>query len=339
MEHPPLIDLSAFGDTRGVENNEKEEASTSLRNACRDIGFFYVKSDTVNNNTTDDVIKTIKEFFDLPDDVKSSANASNSPLFRGYQGVTSPSHSCAPDNKHNIMDLKESFSIGATGNASAMHGENQWPSKCPLSIKKKLEAHWNTMMKLTMQVVRCLALSLGLDEDFFLIEMNDPIAQMVCFRYPPSTSSKNISNGDSTTTGCSAHTDCGFLTLLIQEKNTAPLQVKNINNVWVDVPQVEGYVLCNLGGMAERWSNQYYRSSWHRVNVNTSNNARHSIPFFCNLNYSAVVDPAESVCKGQLKCSVGEPKFPSVLAGDYICEKLNLMYMCKNDSEQNVNNN
>ena len=82
--------------------------------------------------------------------------------------------------------------------------------------------------------------------------------------------------------------------------------------------------------MAERWSNKFYRSSWHRV-ANNGSKARHSLPFFCNLNYGAVVDPSRSVCQGKLKDSVGEPKFKPILAGEYICEKLNLMYLQKED--------
>ena len=336
MDHLPLIDLSPFEDNNFDDNNKKENAVISLRNACRDIGFFYVTTDALKHNPMKDVITTVKEFFDLPDEIKETANAINSTLFRGYQGVTSPSHSCAPKNKHEIMDIKESFAIGATGNASPMHGDNQWPPKCPRLIKEKLQSHWKEMMELTMQVIRCLALSLGLEEEFFVTEMTDPTAQMVCLRYPPTPPATTIRGNQSmiTTTGCSAHTDCGFLTLLIQEQDTDPLQVKNRNGDWVDAPQIDGYVLCNLGDMAERWSNQYYRSSWHRVNVNTTSKARHSVPFFCNLNYGAVVDPSQSVCKGKLKSIVGETKYPSILAGDYICEKLNLMYKAKDNSEQ-----
>ena len=81
--------------------------------------------------------------------------------------------------------------------------------------------------------------------------------------------------------------------------------------------------------MAERWSNDYYKSTWHRVNNNTGK-LRHSIPFFCNLDYYAKVDPKSSVCdiskKKHLigKCSTKYNE--SIFAGDYICSKLGLMY-------------
>ena len=66
-------------------------------------------------------------------------------------------------------------------------------------------------------------------------------------------------------------------------------------------------------------------STWHRVR-SVSGNVRHSIPFFCNLDYDAIVDPAQSVCQGKLKDKVGEAKYKETCAGDYICQKLGLMY-------------
>ena len=57
---------------------------------------------------------------------------------------------------------------------------------------------------------------------------------------------------------------------------------------------------------------------------------RHSIPFFCNLDYYAKVDPKSSVCDiSKKKHLIGKclTKYnESIFAGDYICSKLGLMY-------------
>ena len=74
--------------------------------------------------------------------------------------------------------------------------------------------------------------------------------------------------------------------------------------------------------MAANWTNDFYKSTFHRVS-NKLQRQRHSIPFFCNLNYDAIVDPRD-VCKGPL--DVGEPKMKPIKAGDYLCEKLGLMH-------------
>lgn len=352
----PVIDLSAFHAAE-ASSSDKNIAVEELHAACRDVGFFYVTSPAITDAIIDDAFDAVKAFFDLSDEVKQGVAATNSPLYRGYQGMDSPSHSCAPpsggdgqdengavgtastpvtDTREPIKDLKESFTIGALGNDSPMHGDNQWPSLESFSQENqdKLQRYWSSMMQLSMQISRCLAMSLGLDEAFFITNMTNPVAQMVSLRYP-SISPKSTSASSS----CGAHTDCGFLTLLAQEKGTPGLEIKtkqpkdkdkNTADMWIAAPQLStgtGAVLCNLGDMAESWSNDYYKSTWHRVN-NTSGKLRHSIPFFCNLDYNASVDPSTSVCKGTKKDLIGQvPKYPPTCAGDYICKKLGLMHL------------
>ena len=68
---------------------------------------------------------------------------------------------------------------------------------------------------------------------------------MVLLRYPPPQNNE---------TGCGAHTDCGFLTLLVQDNVQNALQIKDKAGNWIDAPQRKNCVLCNLGDMAERWT-------------------------------------------------------------------------------------
>ena len=87
-----------------------------------------------------------------------------------------------------------------------------------------------------------------------------------------------------------AHTDCGFLTLLVQDQLVdGGLQILHKDGTWRNAPQREGCVLINLGDMASAWSNGYYKSTFHRVDT-ALKRRRHSIPFFCNLNYDAMVE-------------------------------------------------
>uniref|UniRef100_A0A7S4ICU2 Fe2OG dioxygenase domain-containing protein n=1 Tax=Vannella robusta TaxID=1487602 RepID=A0A7S4ICU2_9EUKA len=317
---PPLIDLAPFVcDTETTKT--KEEVALELRKACREVGFFQVRSPSVSQEDISRGFAAAMEFFDQPADVKESSSAFNSALFRGYQGTTSHSHSCSPNANHK-QDLKESFTIGASGDVSPMHGQNNWPEACPKSIIEQIETYWNLIMEVSLQVSRCLALSLGLDEHFFTANMTNPVAQMVLLRYPPAPTDENQ---NPLRPGCGAHTDCGFLTLLVQDKDVDGLQIKDSEGNWIDAPQQEGCILCNLGDMAERWSNDYFKSTWHRVN-NVSGRLRHSIPFFCNLDYNAEVDPSTSVCQGTLAEVVGSPKYEPICAGEYICQKLGIMH-------------
>jgi len=328
-QYPPLIDLGAFEK----DHHQEEAIALQLRDACREVGFFYVKSPLVTRAVIDDAFDSVNILFDLPENIKQGVAAQNSPLFRGYQGQKSESHSCTPttpgDTKDTVVkDLKESYALGALGTDSPMHGDNQWPpvEYFPAEKREQLQAYWDAMLAVSKQVSAALARALGLEIDFFTRNMTNPIAQMVMLRYPP-PEQFDAEGRRSLRVGCGAHTDCGFLTLLAQSgEQCDALQIKNNSGEWVDAPQLEGgIVLCNCGDLVERWSNDYFKSTWHRVHA-TSGKMRHSIPFFCNLDYHAIVDPAESVCKGELRALVGEAKFGRTCAGDYICQKLGLMY-------------
>lgn len=317
--HVPVIDLTAFTAAGG----DKAVVAEEMRKACVDVGFFYATSPTLQTGVIDDGFEAMIELFDLPLAVKQTANATNSKLYRGYQGILSDSHSCSVGKDR---ELKESFTIGAVGDKSIMHGDNQWPKDCPKSIQDRLNMYWDLLMQLAKEIAACLAISLGLEETFFSNCMTNPVAQMVLLRYPPPPMAE-----DGITplrVGCGAHTDCGFLTLLVQDKSAA-LQVQGKDRKWHEAPHIDGTVLCNIGDMAEQWSNNFYKSTWHRVN-NSSGKLRHSIPFFCNLDYDTIVDPKESVCKGNIKSLVGNPKFEAVKAGDYICKKLGIMHLGAN---------
>jgi isopenicillin N synthase-like dioxygenase len=110
-----------------------------------------------------------------------------------------------------------------------------------------------------------------------------------------------------------------------------------------------GAYLVNLGDMMARWSNDVYKSTEHRV-FNYSSKARHSAPFFCNCDFDAVVEPILTnvttvATKGTAYAgsSIGgadasatfidgreareaTAKYPPIQAGQYIMQKLGLMW-------------
>ena len=118
--------------------------------------------------------------------------------------------------------------------------------------------------------------------------MNKSHSYMRVSNYPPLENKKNIDHG------IGSHIDYGFLTILLQD-NISGLEIKNSNNEWFSAPIIPGTFLINIGHMMQRWTNDYYRATIHRV-VSPKDEARCSIPFFFEPNFDTVVKPLEKFC-------------------------------------------
>lgn len=247
-------------------------------------------------------------------------------------------------------EVKESFVIGAgepglSTAKSPMHGANNWPS-CSSDdfdgerdFRGPLLEYWSSMLELSRRLSALLALSLNLPERYFLDAMRDPCAQMVLLRYPRNLANPAASE-DTTSVGCGAHTDCGFLTILAQEEDAPAsakgLQVLSTASGWVAAPPVPGAFIVNLGDMLQFWTKGKYKSTRHRVIMDAAagaeagadaGKARYSIPFFCNCDYEAPLENLERLAEekdaGNKEKGAGAEEITT--AGVYIMEKLGLM--------------
>ena len=108
--------------------------------------------------------------------------------------------------------------------------------------------------------------------------------------YPPIENKKKENIGH----GIGSHIDYGFLTILLQDK-ICGIEIKDSNNEWFSAPIIPGTFLINIGHMIQRWTNDYYRATIHRV-VSPKDEARCSIPFFFEPNFDTVVEPLEKFC-------------------------------------------
>ena len=93
--------------------------------------------------------------------------------------------------------------------------------------------------------------------------------------YPPTP-------GDATDRGrgIGAHTDFGALTLLLQD-NVGGLEVLHKpTGTWHHVTPIEGAYVINIGDLMQRWTNDRYLSTMHRVMSPVSTRPRYSVAFF-----------------------------------------------------------
>ena len=81
----------------------------------------------------------------------------------------------------------------------------------------------------------------------------------------------------------------GLLTLLLQDQNGG-LEIRTESG-WIDAPPIPGSFVCNIGDMLERMTGGRYRSTPHRVALNTTGRDRLSSTFFFDPNFQARVQP------------------------------------------------
>ena len=293
---------------------EEEEAfCVRLRDVCHTVGFFYVANHGITPKVTVDVLEASRAFFALPHDVKQGIANVNSPAFRGYVRLGAENTAGRPDWREQIEMGVEADAPGDETGAKAdtagvdadtagdrpvydvLVGPNQWPeeSACP-GFRRRVTAFLDDAASLSRRLMELLALSLDLPRDFF----DDD------FRGRPNVQAKIAScpsapegSPRASSFGVGAHTDSGYLSLLLQD-DVGGLQVQNGDGEWIDARPIDGTLVVNLGEMLQLRTRGYYLATPHRVVSKASgagSPSRLSVPYFWNPRLDAVIEPMESL--------------------------------------------
>ena len=284
LDEIPIIDIEPLIDN--ANSNILKKTGQRIRHACKNFGFFYIKNHNIPKSHIDTIIPAIQNFFNLPFEDKMKIHINNSRIFRGY----TPLGEEFTDNSYDWHECVD-FGLEIQKNDASYQkllGPNQWPEKQD-SFRTALERHWDLMIVLGKKITQGLAISLGLSKDYFLPYMDKSHSYMRVSHYPPNNHNHKINIGE----GIGSHIDYGFLTILTQDK-IGGLQIKKHNDEWLNAPIIPGTFLINIGHMIQRWSNNYYKATVHRV-VSPKNN-RYSIPFFFEPNFDTIVSPLEKFC-------------------------------------------
>jgi isopenicillin N synthase-like dioxygenase len=313
----PIVDIA------GLEHADiarRSAVAAQIRDACERVGFFYVKNHGVPQQLQDAVYAAARDFFALPTDQKMAVDIMKSDRHRGYcaTGVVK-----ADINNPEALDLQEAYEVSVELPAddedylagNPMYGPNLWPEH-PATFRTAVSSYVDQMIGLGRLLFRGFALALGLDEHWFDDKITKPMGQLRVIHYPP-----QVGPVDPNQIGIGAHTDYECFTILSQ--SAAGLQVRNAAGQWVAAPPIDGALLINIGDCMERWTNDRFRSTLHRV-INLSGRERYSLVFFYGANYHAVVE-----C---LPCCQGEKepaRYPPVRAGEWTIRNIQAAYAYK----------
>lgn len=305
LDSIPVIDLA---DLVADRPGAIETVAQQIVDASQRIGFFYVKNHGIAQAVIDGASAAMRDYFALPADTKAQKPVNTSQ--RGWMAT-----GMAKLEGSKTHDLKEIFFWGpeswhprldARKGVDSLVAQNQWPDAAFPRLRQDLLPYYDEIQRVGRKLLSAIAVGLKLDSNFFESKYTSPMARGQLVYYPVSTAKDESEERF----GSAPHTDFGVLTLLLQDMNGG-LQVRNRAGEWVAATPIPGTLVCNIGDLLNRWSNETLSSNLHRV-INRSGNERHSIAIFFDPDPDAVVDPAE------LGFPEGVDKYPPITASDYI---------------------
>jgi len=313
----PVIDLAPFVERRG--SDERRAVARALREACIDIGFFYLTGHGIPEREFDDVIAAGHRFFEQPLAEKMKLHSNTSPARLGYRGLGGPNPGA---NAGTIPDLKERFHMSRevlagepeVGRRNA--GQSLWPDDAAVpGFTSVLKNHIRARCEVARHLARAFALSLDLPETYF-DEMYRYLSGNLVLNYFPPADRAAVREAQ---WSFSPHSDYNAFTLLYQDA-LGGLQVLNAEGEWIDAPPIPGTMVVNIGDLFQAWTNDLYVSTLHRV-FNTAPAARISVPLFASPNGATIIKCLET-CAGP----GNPPRYQPVSAEDYVSVMLDRAY-------------
>lgn len=303
-------------DLTGLDKAEPEaerRVAAELGRACRDVGFFYIRNHGVSAALLSGMFKVAAAFFAAPQAAKAELAITRSRHNRGYVGIATERLNLAQ------ADLKEAFNIGLDLPATdpevlagkPFRGVNLWP-RIP-GFRDTTLAYFDALWRLGLDLHMAIAADLGLASTFFADKFDHPMATLRLLHYP-----RRIA-GEDELAGAGEHTDYGSLTILLDDK-AGGLEVRRRDGTWIEAPPIPGAFVCNIGDCLMRWSNDVYVSTPHRVKSPPGRD-RYSIAFFFDPNPDAVIACLPGCSGPELP-----PKYPPILAADYLTQRLVATY-------------
>ena len=252
-----------------IENGDAL-ATSLLSEALNSHGFFSITHHGLPQDVLDSCYKSSRDFFNLPDSVKSSYH---DPSLKGARGYTPFGIETAVGES--VADLKEFWHHGPII-------DNSYSSKIPKNIdikelsdfNKNFDLLFNELHVIGTRVLRVIAQSIGVDKNFFDSWTSKGNSLLRPIHYPPVENTVNIHRAR-------AHEDINLITLLVGAEEGG-LEVLNKNDEWIKVQPSSNSIVCNIGDMMQLVTANKLKSTTHRVvqYVENEPTSRYSIPFF-----------------------------------------------------------
>lgn len=304
----PVVDLSKY--VNGSEA-EKSEFVQKLGKAFHEIGFVSVKNHGIPPVLIDSFYENSKKFFNESVELKRKYEV---PGLAGQRGYTSFGKEHAKQSQ--VADLKEFFQIGQT-----VRDKDQISKEYPDNVAVKEIPAFTEMGDLLYQsfeeagahLLEAIAIYLDLGKDYFKEKIHNGNSILRAIHYPP------IKEEPDSAIRAEQHEDINLITLLVGA-SAGGLELLNMNDEWMAITPEENEIVINVGDMLQRLTNNYLKSTTHRV-VNPPKELWHlprlSIPFFLHPRSSMSLK-----CLDKCVTEATPLAYEPITAGEYLNERL-----------------
>ncbi len=304
----PVVDLAKF-----VNGNaeERKEFVSKLGKAFHEIGFVGVVNHGIPKSLIDGFYSSSKEFFSLPLENKRNYEIKG---LAGQRGYTSFGKEHAKQSE--VADLKEFFQIGQTVTDDDPI-KSEYPDNVVVSEVESFTQHGHDLYKAFAaagaHLLKAIAIHLDLGEDYFDQKIYNGNSILRAIHYPPITSEPDSA------IRAEQHEDINLITLLVGA-SAGGLELLNMDNVWLPIVPEEDEIVINVGDMLQRMTNNYLKSTTHRV-VNPPREEWHkprlSIPFFLHPRSNM-----DLTCLDKCVTDERPLAYEPITAGEYLDERL-----------------
>jgi len=309
MQNIPSVDLRDF---LSDDPKRKQKFVNEIGKAYEDIGFVALKGHFLDDKLVDELYEEVRNFFNLPLEVKGKYEI---PGIGGQRGYISFGKEHAKGRS--AGDLKEFWHFGQYVSENSKY-KDVYPDNVQVEELPKFnlvgKVAYQMLEKTGVYVLRALAIYLGLDEFYFDNFIKDGNSILRPIHYPPITDEPKDG-----AVRAAAHGDINLITLLMGSQGKG-LQVQNHNGDWIDAIAAPDEVVINVGDMLSRHTNNKLKSTIHRV-VNPPRElwgtSRFSIPFFMH--------PVSDMPLNCLENCIDEknPKlYEDITSGEFLHERL-----------------
>ncbi|RPA91871.1 Clavaminate synthase-like protein [Choiromyces venosus 120613-1] len=298
----PKISMHGFAE-------RKDQIAKEIIHAAENSGFFILENqESPSVAEIEEMFALSERFFDLPEATKARtpfAKTENT----GWETCSQIRPSTgSPDQKESIQLQYH------------RRGDRTWPED-PLipEFQQTVAEFMEKTHSLSMNILSVFALALGFPEDFFVkshdVNKSEAQSTIRLLHYHDITGTQFPSSY----WRAGAHTDYDCLTMLFQKTGEDGLEICpgreahtsfGTGDLWTPVKARTGEVVCNIGDMLMAWSDDRFKSLYHRVRcpgIGEKQSSRYSIAYFNQANKDVEI-------KGPLG------KYPAMTAHKYILD-------------------